>query len=321
MILGARRDLDNVESPVLSLESRKAWAPPGAISKGTNLTEPDFQKQMRLDVQRALDEDVGPGDLTAALVPASARATATIRCREAAVICGRPWVDEVLRCLAPTARATWQVDEGQTCTPGQSIVVIEGSARELLTAERTCLNFLQTLSGVATKTARYVKAVEGTRAAILDTRKTIPGLRAAEKYAVRCGGGQNHRMGLYDAILIKENHIAAAGGLTAAFRAAAQFKDRATFIQVEVETLRQLQEALDAGVTMVLLDNMPLETIREAVKLADGRCSLEISGGVTFDTLRECAETGVDRISVGALIKDLKAVDFSMRFSSQPVEA
>lgn len=280
----------------------------------------NMEEQTRIDVQRALDEDVGTGDLTASLVPPTARATATIICREAAVICGRPWVDEVLRRVAPTATANWLVGDGQTCIPGEKIVSIEGLARELLTAERTCLNFLQTLSAVATKTARYVKAVEGTRAVILDTRKTLPGLRVAEKYAVRCGGGTNHRMGLYDAILIKENHIAAAGGLTAAFRAAQRLKERATFIQVEVETLRQLQEALDAGVTMVLLDNMSLVEIREAVRLANGRCSLEISGGVTFDTLRTYAGTGVDRISVGALIKDVKAVDFSMRFSDKPID-
>ena len=251
------------------------------------------------DVRRALDEDVGSGDLTAALVPAERQALATIVCREAAVICGEPWVTEVLRQLSPTAQATWHLRDGQRCAPGQKIVEIRGPARELLTAERTCLNFLQTLSAVATKTARHVAEVQGTRAAILDTRKTLPGLRLAQKYAVRCGGGQNHRMGLYDAILIKENHIAAAGGLTAAFRAA---------------------QALDAGVTMALLDNMPLETIREAVRMAGGRCSLEISGGVTFETLRACAETGVDRISVGALIKDVKAVDFSMRFAERPVE-
>ena len=272
------------------------------------------------DVRRALDEDVGSGDLTAALVPAERQAVATIVCREAAVICGEPWVTEVLRQLSPTAQATWHVRDGQRCTPGQTIVEIRGPARELLTAERTCLNFLQTLSAVATKTARHVAEVQGTRAAILDTRKTLPGLRLAQKYAVRCGG-KNHRMGLYDAILIKENHIAAAGSLTAAFRAAQAVGPRASFIQVEVETLRQLQEALDAGVTMVLLDNMPLETIREAVRMAGGRCSLEISGGVTFETLRACAETGVDRISVGALIKDVKAVDFSMRFAQRPVEA
>ncbi len=272
------------------------------------------------DVKRALAEDVGSGDLTAQLVPAERQATATIICRESAVICGRPWVDEVLRQVAPSAQVNWLVDEGGRCEPGQKIVEISGSARELLTAERTCLNFMQTLSAVATKTARYVKEVEGTRAAILDTRKTIPGLRVAEKYAVRCGGGQNHRMGLYDAILIKENHIAAAGGITQALRAAERFADRASFIQVEVETLKQLQEALDAGVKMVLLDNMDVPMLRQAVALAAGRISLEISGGVTLATLRELAETGVDRSSVGALIKDVQAIDFSMRFQDKPVE-
>ncbi len=272
------------------------------------------------DVKRALAEDVGSGDLTAQLVPAERQVTATILCREAAVICGRPWVDEVLRQVAPGARVNWLVQEGGRCEPGQKIVEITGGARELLTAERCCLNFLQTLSAVATKTAKYVQEVAGTRAAILDTRKTIPGLRVAEKYAVRCGGGKNHRMGLYDAILIKENHIAAAGGITNALRAAEAFADRAAFIQVEVETLKQLQEALDAGAKMVLLDNMDVPMLEQAVALAAGRISLEISGGVTFDNLRELAETGVDRISVGALIKDVQAVDFSMRFQDRPVE-
>jgi len=281
---------------------------------------PPTPDQIRSDVQRALQEDVGSGDLTASLVPAAARATATITCREQAVICGRPWVDEVLRQVAPGARAHWIVQDGERCAPGTKVLEIEGAARDLLTAERTCLNFLQTLSAVATKTAQYVDAVRGTKAAILDTRKTIPGLRIAQKYAVRCGGGQNHRMGLYDAVLIKENHIAAAGGLTAAFRAAQALTAPVAFIQVEVETLSQLQEALDAGVTMVLLDNMPLPTLREAVRLAAGRCSLEISGGVTLEGLRELAETGVDRISVGALIKDVRAIDFSMRFAERPVE-
>ncbi len=276
--------------------------------------------QIQADVQRSLDEDVGSGDLTASLVPAGRRVTATIICRESAIICGQPWVNEVLHRIAPSARMQWHLQDGQRCAPGATVLVIEGEARELLTAERTCLNFLQTLSAVATRTAQYVEVVRGTRAAILDTRKTIPGLRVAQKYAVRCGGGKNHRMGLYDAVLIKENHIAAAGGLTAAFRAAQALKAPVAFIQVEVETLRQLQEALDAGVTMVLLDNMDLPTLREAVRMAQGRCSLEISGGVTLQGLRELAETGVDRISVGALIKDIQAVDFSMRFSQQPVE-
>lgn len=279
-----------------------------------------FEEQVREDVERALREDVGTGDLTAALVPADRHAQATIICRESAVICGRPWVTEVLRQVAPGSRATWLLSDGDRCEAGQKIVEIEGKARELLTAERTCLNWMQTLSAVATKTAAHVKAVEGTAASVLDTRKTIPGLRAAEKYAVRCGGGKNHRMGLFDAILIKENHIAAAGSLTAAFKAAQETTSPVSFIQVEVETIRQLEEALAAGVTMVLLDNMSLVDIRTAVEMAGGRCSLEISGGVTYENLREYAETGVDRISVGALIKDVKAVDFSMRFQEKPVE-
>lgn len=279
-----------------------------------------FSHQVTEDVNRALEEDVGSGDLTQALVPADQLAQATILCRESAVMCGQPWVMEVLRQIVPTARAQWLIEDGQRCEPHQKIVEITGPARGLLTAERTCLNFMQTLSAVATKTEKYVKEVAGTQAAILDTRKTIPGLRFAEKYAVRCGGGKNHRMGLYDAILIKENHIAAAGGLTAAFRAAQRYAHQAAFIQVEVETLKQLDEALQAGVTMVLLDNMPLEMFRHAVTKAQGRCSLEISGGVTFDILRSLAETGVDRISVGALIKDITAVDFSMRFQDRPIE-
>lgn len=279
-----------------------------------------FEEQVHADVQRTLEEDVGTGDLTAALIPADRKAVAAIICRESAVICGRPWVDEVLRQIAPNARSRWFLDEGDRCEPGQKVVEIEGVARELLTAERTCLNWLQTLSAVATKTAQYVEAVKGTAASILDTRKTIPGLRSAQKYAVRCGGGMNHRMGLFDAILIKENHIAAMGGLAAAFNAALKVESLVSFIQVEVETLRQLEEALNAGVKMVLLDNMSLEEIKACVELARGRCSLEISGGVTYENLRAYAETGVDRISVGALIKDVDAVDFSLRFQEKPVE-
>ena len=279
----------------------------------------ELLRQVEADVGRALAEDVGSGDLTATLVPDD-EARATIVCREAAVICGQPWVMETLAQVAPSAVATWHLADGARCAPGQAVVEIAGPARGLLTAERTCLNFLQTLSAVATSTALHVEAVAGTRAAILDTRKTIPGLRAAQKYAVRCGGGRNHRMGLYDAILIKENHIAAAGGLGAAFAAARRLGAGASFIQVEVETLDQLEEALQAGVSMVLLDNMPTAQIRLAVALAAGRCSLEVSGGVTLARLPELAETGVDRISVGALIKDIRAIDFSMRFQAAPVE-
>lgn len=274
----------------------------------------DFIARVAGDVRRALEEDVGSGDLSAALVDPGRRARARIVCREPAVICGRPWVMETLRQAAPSVVPAWQVGDGERCAAGETIVELEGSARELLTAERTCLNFLQTLSAVATKTAGYVEAVAGTGVVILDTRKTIPGLRLAQKYAVRCGGGRNHRMGLYDAILIKENHIAAAGGLSAAYAAALRQGGGASFIQVEVETLGQLAEALAAGVGMVLLDNMPLPRIREAVALVDGRCSLEVSGGVGFADLAALAATGVDRISIGALIKDIRAVDFSMRF-------
>jgi nicotinate-nucleotide pyrophosphorylase (carboxylating) len=265
------------------------------------------------DVARALAEDVGSGDLTAALVDPARRAQARILAREPAVICGRPWVEAAVRQVDPQATLHWQVDEGDRCAPDQVVLEVDGRARGLLTAERTALNFLQLLSAVATKTAVHVQAVQGTRARIVDTRKTLPGLRLAQKYAVRVGGGTNHRIGLHDAVLIKENHIAAAGGVGAVLRAAASVAARADFVEIEVETLAQLREALEAGATMVLLDNMDLPTLREAVRLNAGRAILEISGGVTFDRLRELADTGVDRISIGSLTKDVKAIDFSMR--------
>ncbi len=267
----------------------------------------------RADVARALAEDVGGGDLTAGLIDPARRARARILAREAAVICGTPWVEAALRALDPDVQLTWHVAEGQRCAPDQVVLEIEGSARALLSAERTALNFLQLLSAVATKTATYAAVVAGTRARIVDTRKTLPGLRLAQKYAVRVGGGTNHRIGLHDAVLIKENHIAAAGGVTAVLRAAQQVAAQAAFIEIEVETLAQLTEALDAGASMVLLDNMPLPMLREAVRTNAGRAILEISGGVTLDGLRELAETGVDRISIGTLTKDVKAIDFSMR--------
>ncbi|MDR6857153.1 carboxylating nicotinate-nucleotide diphosphorylase [Variovorax guangxiensis] len=270
------------------------------------------------DAARALREDAGDGDLTAALVPAGSRATARVLLREPAVLCGAPWAEAVVRQLDPQARIAWHGDEGARCAADRVVLEIEGDARALLTAERTALNFLQLLSAVATRTAGYVEAVRGTRAAIVDTRKTLPGLRLAQKYAVRTGGGTNHRIGLYDAILIKENHIAAAGGVSAALRAAAQAGRRAKFVEIEVETLAQLDEALAQGARMILLDNMDLATLREAVRrndaTGDARAVFEISGGVTLDSVRALAETGVDRISVGALTKDIKAIDFSMRF-------
>jgi nicotinate-nucleotide pyrophosphorylase (carboxylating) len=267
----------------------------------------------RADAARALAEDVGTGDLTAALVDPARRARARVLAREAAVICGAPWVDATLRLVDPALQAHWLVHEGLRCEADQVVLEIEGPARSLLTAERTALNFLQLLSAVATKTAAYVAAVQGTRARIVDTRKTLPGLRMAQKYAVKTGGGANHRIGLYDAVLIKENHIAAAGGVTQVLRAAQRAAARAAFVEIEVETLEQLREALGAGAAMVLLDNMDLPTLRQAVRINDGRAILEISGGVTLDSVRALAETGVDRISIGALTKDVKAIDFSMR--------
>jgi nicotinate-nucleotide pyrophosphorylase (carboxylating) len=267
------------------------------------------------DAARALREDVGTGDLTASLVDAGRRASARVLAREAAVICGRPWVDATLRQVDASIEARWLVEEGRRCKADDVVLEISGSARSLLTAERTSLNFLQLLSAVATKTATYVQEVRGTRAQIVDTRKTLPGLRMAQKYAVRAGGGTNNRIGLFDAVLIKENHIAAAGGVRAVLEAAAQVAAATKFIEIEVETLAQLTEALDAGARMILLDNMNLPTLHEAVRINAGRAVLESSGGVTLDSVRALAETGVDRISIGSLTKDVKATDFSMRFT------
>jgi nicotinate-nucleotide pyrophosphorylase (carboxylating) len=280
----------------------------------------DWAAVAQADVARALAEDVGPGDLTAALIDPQRMARARVLARESAVICGRPWVEAAVLALDPQARLHWHVAEGQHGQANAVVLDIEGQARALLSAERTALNFLQTLSAVATKTAYYVSLVAGTRAQIVDTRKTLPGLRLAQKYAVRVGGGHNHRMGLYDAVLIKENHIAAAGGVTAVLQRVQASAPQARFVQIEVETLAQLQEALDAGARMVLLDNMDLPTLRQAVQCnaahPRGPAVLEISGGVNESTVRALAETGVDRISIGALTKDVKAVDFSMRFEA-----
>ena len=271
----------------------------------------------RLDAARALQEDVGAADLTAGLIDPSRRARAYVLAREAAVICGIPWAQAALQQVDPSIQTVWHVQEGQRCTPDQVVLEMQGPARALLTAERTALNFLQLLSAVASKTARYVEAVQsvpGNRAQIVDTRKTLPGLRLAQKYAVRAGGGTNHRIGLYDAVLIKENHIAAAGGVTAVLARAAAVAPTAKFVEIEVETLAQLHETLDAGATMVLLDNMSLAMLREAVQINAGRAILEVSGGVNMATVRDIAATGVDRISIGALTKDVQAIDFSMRF-------
>ncbi len=270
------------------------------------------------DVARALAEDVATGDLTAHLINDTRQASARILARETAVICGRPWVEQTCRQVDPAIRLKWHIEEGALCTPDAVVLELAGPAQSLLTAERVMLNFLQLLSAVASKTHEYVAAVAGTQAKIVDTRKTLPGLRMAQKYAVAVGGGANHRLGLFDAILIKENHIAAAGGVTAALRAAYELtlkKANVKFVQIEVETLDQLREALACGANMILLDNMALPQLREAVAIADGRAVLEISGGVTLAGLSALAQTGVDRISIGALTKDVKATDFSMRFA------
>lgn len=284
----------------------------------SDLAVTDVRALARADVARALSEDIGAGDLTAALIDVDHQVCARVLAREAAVLCGAPWVEACVLGLDPQARLVWHVGEGQRCTPDQVVLEIEARAQALLRAERTALNFLQLLSAVASKTALYVQAVKGTRAQIVDTRKTLPGLRLAQKYAVRIGGGVNHRMGLFDAMLIKENHIAAAGGVAAVLARAAALAQQASFVEIEVETLTQLQEALAAGATMVLLDNMDLPTLHQAVRLNESRGAkravLEISGGVNLERVRALALTGVDRISIGALTKDVKAVDFSMRF-------
>ena len=269
------------------------------------------------NVSAALEEDVSTGDLTAGLIAAAEIATARIITRADITVCGTAWADACFRRLDASMKIEWSCADGTPLEAGQTLCTLSGSARALLTGERTALNFLQLLSGIATTTRRYVDAVEGTRAKILDTRKTLPGLRVAQKYAVLSGGGTNHRMGLYDAILIKENHIAAAGGVAAAMKTALAAAPPGVWIQVEVETLDQLQIALDAGARLILLDNMDTAQMRAAVAYTAGRAELEASGGITLDNVRQIAETGVDRISIGSLTKDVRAADLSMRFNEQ----
>ena len=265
------------------------------------------------DVERALAEDLGQGDVTADLLPASARASARVITREDAVIAGCAWFEGCFRKLDPAVAIDWNnCADGVHVAANDLLCTLHGNARALLSAERCALNFLQTLSGTATITAQYVDAVRGTRAVILDTRKTIPGLRTAQKHAVRCGGGSNHRIGLYDAILIKENHIAAAGSITRAVRAA-RAQHPQLLLEVEVENLDELRQALSAGVDRVMLDEFPLDDIYRAVAEVAGRVQLEVSGGVGLDGVRALAETGVDFISIGALTKHVRAIDLSMR--------
>ncbi|MFP4640015.1 MAG: carboxylating nicotinate-nucleotide diphosphorylase [Guyparkeria sp.] len=275
-----------------------------------NKADPDI---VALDVARALAEDVGSGDVSAQLVPADQKAHARIVSREAGVLSGSEWADAAFRRVSPAVRVEWAVDDGDAFFPEQSLCLISGPARPMLTAERVALNFLQALSATATVTRRYVDAVKGTGAVILDTRKTLPGLRYAQKKAVVDGGGMNHRMGLHDMVMLKENHIQAAGSITEAVRAAGVIA-RGLPLEVEVENLEQMEEALAAGVERLLLDNFDPPLLREAVRLNAGRAKLESSGNVTLETIREVAETGVDYISIGALTKHVRAVDLSMRF-------
>jgi len=271
--------------------------------------------EVERNVLAALAEDIGGGDLTALLAPAGRHAVGIVTCREKAVLCGTAWFDACLRRLDGAAQIRWHAHDGDAVDAGQIVCEIRAATRALLTAERSALNFLQLLSGTATVTRSYVEAVAGTRTKIVDTRKTLPGLRLAQKYAVRCGGGTNHRLGLYDGILIKENHILAAGSVAAALERARGFACGDVFIQIEVETLEQLAEAIDAGARMILLDNMDLAQMRQAVGLTAGRAELEASGGVRLESVRAIAETGIDRISLGTLTKDVRAIDLSLRHS------
>jgi nicotinate-nucleotide pyrophosphorylase (carboxylating) len=275
---------------------------------------PDYFSELPTTVATALREDISSGDLTACLVPATNTATARVICREAAVICGRPWVDEVFKQIDSSLTVEWKIAEGDSAQPDSVIFTVSGNARALLTAERSALNFLQTLSAVATTARHYAELVKHTAVQILDTRKTIPGLRLAQKYAVKCGGCHNHRIGLYDAYLIKENHIAACGSIGNAVTKARELNAERK-VEVEVETLAELNAALQAKADIIMLDNFSVELIREAVRITKGLAKLEASGGFNEHMLVTVAETGVDYISVGALTKHVRAIDFSMLFS------
>ena len=276
----------------------------------------DLAEHIENNVEAALAEDIGSGDLTAQLIPAAQTARAFIISRDAAVLCGTAWFEACFRRLDAKVEIKWFARDGESVAAGRVLAEISGNARAMLSAERPALNFLQTLSATATATRQYVEAVKNTHASIMDTRKTLPGLRAAQKYAVKCGGGENQRTGLYDGILIKENHIMAAGGIREALTQAANIAVPGISIQIEVESLDELEQALAAGAKLILLDNFDLEALRAAVKLAGARAELEASGGITLETVRAVAETGVHRISVGSLTKDIKAVDLSMRFEN-----
>lgn len=278
----------------------------------TNLTLADLGAEIETNVRKALAEDIGAGDITAQLIPVERLAHAKVITREEAVVCGTAWVDAVFRLLDPRVAVHWQVADGDRVAADRVLFQLEGPSRALLSGERAALNFLQTLSGVATQSRHYADLVEGTGVKLLDTRKTIPGLRLAQKYAVTCGGCHNHRIGLYDAFLIKENHIAACGGIAEAVAAAHRIAPGKP-VEVEVESLDELEQALSAGADIVMLDELSLDDMRKAVAIAAGRAKLEASGGIDDESLRAVAETGVDYISIGALTKHVRAIDLSMR--------
>jgi nicotinate-nucleotide pyrophosphorylase (carboxylating) len=273
----------------------------------------DYFYNLTQTVQIALEEDIRDGDLTADLIPEHTQACATILSREAAVICGRPWFDETFKQTDPRVEIQWEISEGDQVNADQILCKLKGPARAILTAERTALNFLQTLSATATVTAQYVAQLQHSQTRLLDTRKTLPGLRLAQKYAVACGGGQNHRIGLFDAILIKENHIMAAGGIAQAVNTAKMHHPDVT-VEVETENLAEVEQALHAGADIIMLDNFALDDIRQAVACVSGRAKLEVSGNVEIDQLAVLGTTGVDFISTGAITKHVRAIDLSMRF-------
>ncbi|MBL8321455.1 MAG: carboxylating nicotinate-nucleotide diphosphorylase [Acinetobacter sp.] len=273
-----------------------------------------LEQSIQINIQQALQEDIGAGDITALLTPEDEQASATVISRDSMVLAGQPWVNALIQAYDPAVQVTWLKNDGERVAPNEAFLKLAGSARSLLTVERPALNFVQTLSAVATKTAEYAAQLDGLQTRLLDTRKTLPGLRIAQKYAVAVGGGQNHRLGLFDAFLIKENHIMAAGGIAQAVAKARSIAPGKP-VEVEVETWDELDQALAAQADIVMLDNFSQQEMIDAVKHAAGRCKLEASGNITIANLREVASTGVDYISMGALTKDLKAVDLSMRFN------
>ena len=273
-----------------------------------------LEQAIQINIQHALQEDIGDADITALLTPEDEQATATIITRQNMVLAGQPWVNALIQAYDPSVQITWLKNDGDAVSANETLYTLKGSARSLLTIERPALNFIQTLSAVATKTAEYLKYLEGTSTKLLDTRKTLPGLRIAQKYAVAIGGGQNHRLGLFDAFLIKENHIMAAGGIAQAIAKAHQIAPNKP-VEVEVETWDELNQAIEAHADIVMLDNFSQQQMIDAVKHVAGRCKLEASGNITLDNLREVASTGVDYISMGVLTKDVQAIDLSMRFN------